>query len=101
MRNYKRKAEDQYDQETFCLAVNAFKTKNLSLQATSIKYCVPTILDQQRPLIVAVISGPGTFNPPMILFLRKIMNPQLLGGSFPGTVGLANTMGLVDSEYFL
>jgi hypothetical protein len=51
--------------------------------------------------VVGTISAAGTFIPPMIIYPRVRMNPQLLVGCFAGTTASANPSGWMDSDLFV
>jgi hypothetical protein len=46
--------------------------------------------------VVGTVTAAGTFIPPMIIYRRVRMNPQLLVGSFPRTTATANKSFWLD-----
>ena len=50
--------------------------------------------------VVACISATGVYIPPMMIFPRVRMKPELLDGSPPDTVGYANKSGWINAELF-
>lgn len=51
--------------------------------------------------LLACVSATGTFIPPFMVFPRVRMNPALLSGAFPGTVGFPYPSGWMDADLFL
>ena len=50
--------------------------------------------------VVACVSATGSYVPPMMIFPRVRMKPELLDGSPPGTVGYASKGGWINAELF-
>ena len=50
--------------------------------------------------VVACVSATGSYVPPMMIFARVRMKPELLDGSPPGTVGYASKSGWINAELF-
>ena len=50
--------------------------------------------------VVACVSATGSYVPPMMIFPRVRMKPELLDGSPPGTVGYASKSGWINAELF-
>ena len=50
--------------------------------------------------IVACVSATGVYVPPVMLFPRVRMKPELLDGSPPGSIGHANKSGWITAELF-
>lgn len=51
--------------------------------------------------LLACVSATGTFIPPFVVFPRIRMNPTLLNGAFPGTVGFPAKSGWMDADLFV
>lgn len=51
--------------------------------------------------LLACVSATGTFIPPFVVFPRVRMNPTLLNGAFPGTVGFPAKSGWMDADLFV
>ncbi|XP_023215632.1 uncharacterized protein LOC111618357 isoform X2 [Centruroides sculpturatus] len=61
-----------------------------------------TSADKGRNItVVGTISAAGTFLPPMVIYPRTRINPNLLFGSFPGTAAYAAPSGWMDVDLFL
>jgi len=50
---------------------------------------------------VVCVSASGTFVPPMLIFPRKNMNPRLLNGAPPGTIGTTSPSGWINGDLYL
>ena len=48
----------------------------------------------------SIISAAGTFLPPVMVFPRKNVIPQMTEGAAPGTLALANSSGWMNTEAF-
>ena len=55
---------------------------------------------EKNVTIVACVSATGVYVPPMMMFLRVRMKPELLDGSPPDSIGHANKSGWITAELF-
>ena len=51
--------------------------------------------------VVACVSATGVYIPPMFVFPRVRMRPELLDGAPPGSIGRSNKSGWINEELFL
>jgi len=68
------------------------------------KRCVSTLTNAEKGKTVTIIccvSGTGTFVPPMMIFPRVRMKPELTDKAPNGTIGVATKSGWVNEETFL
>lgn len=68
------------------------------------KRCVATLISAEKGKTVTVIccvSATGTYVPPMMIFPRVRMKPELIDKAPNGTVGAATKSGWVNEEKFL
>eukprot|EP00794_Sanderia_malayensis_P017231 gene17231-18952_t len=54
----------------------------------------------QTTTIICAMSATGTFVPPLMIFKRKRMNPELIERAPPGTIGGVSDSGWVDTDLF-
>ena len=68
------------------------------------KRSVGTLTSAEKGKIVTAVccmSSTGFFLPPMLIFPRARMRPELTDKAPPGTIGVANPSGWISSELFL
>eukprot|EP00794_Sanderia_malayensis_P021114 gene21114-23182_t len=54
----------------------------------------------QTTTIICAMSATGSFVPPLMIFKRKRMNPELIERAPPGTIGGVSDSGWVDTDLF-
>jgi len=102
-----------YDKEKFDASrvFNVDETGMSTVQVQKQKILAPTGKKQIGKIVsaekgetitaVVCVSASGTFIPPMLIFPRKNMNPRLLNGAPPGTVGATSPSGWINGDLYL
>lgn len=50
--------------------------------------------------VVASVNAFGSFIPPVLIYKRVRMNPHLLNGAIPGTIGIPSPTGWIDTDIY-
>ncbi|KAB0790812.1 hypothetical protein PPYR_15187 [Photinus pyralis] len=87
---------NRHNVQTFFTNLRNILEQNPSLM----NHCVSR---ERRELVTTcgIISGSGTFLPPVLIFPRKYFKAHMLVGAPPGTLGLATPSGWMNSEIFI
>jgi len=75
-------------------------TKILGLKG---KYQISSVQTPERGPLVKVlkcVSPSGHFIPPLLVFRRKYMKPELMNGTPPGSIHACHSSGWIQSEIF-
>lgn len=86
--------------ETGISVVHSRRSKVLSLKG---KKQVGTLSSQERGALMTIVtcmSASGIFVPPLIVFPRKNMKPELLNGCPPGTIARCHPSGWIQAHIF-
>jgi hypothetical protein len=86
--------------ETSITSVQHKHTKILGLKG---KHQITSLQSTERGFLVTVItcmSPTGHFIPPLLVFPRKYMKPELMNGTPPGSIHVCHPSELIQSETF-
>ncbi|XP_030745132.1 uncharacterized protein LOC115874168 [Sitophilus oryzae] len=50
--------------------------------------------------VVACVNAFGSFIPPVLIYKRARLNPHLLTGAIPGTIGIPSPTGWIDTDIY-